>query len=106
MGNPELGGFTILDYKKIIVYDFLCGTPKELKSWTEDDDTSDSYYTAVTSLYPIFILDNICTDLNAIEYLNSIAGVPLSSESVESYIRSRGFLPNREKSRHRLNSCK
>ena len=90
MGNPELGVLSVPHYKQMIVKDLL--VPENDKTIDPDEEELvDSFYNAITLLYPVFILEFILGDINAIGYVNAITKSDFDKETIGRYVDSKGF---------------
>ena len=92
MGNPDLGIISVQNYKQIIVKDFLISEGD--KCDFEDDNFIDSLYSAITTVYPVFLLEYICGDINAIGYVNTVTKSKFDEATVSSFVESKGFFGN------------
>jgi len=90
MGNPELGVLSVQHYKQIVVSDLLI-PDDDSKVDTDDDNLIDSFYSAIIAIYPVFILEYLCGDINAIGYVNSITKSDFDEKTVASFVASKGF---------------
>jgi DNA polymerase III delta prime subunit len=90
MGNPELGVLSVQHYKQIVVSDLLI-PDNDSKVDTDDDNLIDSFYSAIIAIYPVFILEYLCGDINAIGYVNSITKSDFDEKTVANFVASKGF---------------